>query len=141
MMVFLNQGSRLAGTVSSIDASSIQVASPTFGDLILARSEIQGIAFDPKLDRLVGASVEHDRLRLRTGKFLNGIVTSLQNGKVIIELTNGTVQEVDIADVGGVLLKRPLTTETDATSYVRMDLVDGQRLLGFVAQWSGLTLR
>ena len=137
MMVFLNQGSRLAGTVSLIDASSIHVTSATFGDLILARSEVQGIAFDPNLDRLVGASTDHDRLRLRTGKFLNGMITSLLNGKVSIELADGKVQELDIADVGGVLLKRPLTTETDPTSYVRMDLVDGQRLLGFVAQLSG----
>jgi HEAT repeat protein len=135
--VFLNQGSRISGNVLAIDPESVRLASPVFGELTLARSEIQGMAFDPELDRLVGASVDHDRLRLRTGKFLDGKIARIQDGKVVVELIDGTTQQVPVADVGGMLFQRPRATEPDPTSYVRLDLTTGERLIGFVAESSG----
>ncbi|MFT4841961.1 MAG: hypothetical protein ACJA0V_004578 [Planctomycetota bacterium] len=136
-MVFLNQGSRVAGKVLSIDPESVRLQSPIFGALTLARSEIQGMAFDPSLDRLVGASVDHDRLRLRDGKFLDGKIARIEAGKVVLESTVGEVHQIPVADVGGILFKRPRLVEPDAISYMRMDLVTGERLLGFVAQSTG----
>ncbi|MCK5944135.1 MAG: hypothetical protein KAI24_19270, partial [Planctomycetes bacterium] len=51
-MVFLNQGSRVAGEVLAVDPESVRIDSRLFGELTLRRSEIQGMSFDPKLDRL-----------------------------------------------------------------------------------------
>tara|TARA_R110002094_G_scaffold3323_8_gene11433 strand:+ start:1493 stop:3781 length:2289 start_codon:yes stop_codon:yes gene_type:complete len=136
-MIFLNQGSRVAGKVLSIDPESVRLQSPMFGELTLARKEIQGMAFDPTLNRLVGASVDHDRLRLRTGKFLDGKIVRIESDKVILESTAGKVHQIPVTEVGGMLFKRPRMTEPDAISYVRMDLVTGERLLGFVAQSTG----
>ena len=136
-MVFLNQGSRVAGKVLAIGPDSVRLQSPIFGELMLARAEIQGMAFDPSLDRLVGASVDHDRLRLRTGKFLDGQITRIEGGKVILESTAGKVDQIPTAEVGGILFKRPRMVEPDAISYVRMDLSTGERLIGFVAQSTG----
>ena len=134
--VFLNQGSSVTGQVVAIDADSVQLASPVFGAVTLSRQDIQGMAFDPDLDRLVGASVEFDRLRLRTGKLLDGKIAGIQAGKVILEPIGGAVQEIPVAEVGGILFKRPMAAEPDSTSYVRLDLVTGERLIGFVAESS-----
>ena len=136
-MIFLNQGSRVAGDVVAIDPESVKVSSPLFGELTLPRSEIQGMAFDPELDRLVGASVDHDRLRTRAGKFLDGKITSLADGVISIEGPDGNTQQLPIADVGGVLFLRPRMTDPDPTSYTRLDLVTGERLIGFVADCNG----
>ena len=132
--VFLNQGSRIAGQVTSVDKDSIRMASPIFGDLTIARADIQGIAFDPELDRLVGASVDHDRLRLKTTKFIDGAITNISAGMVAITAVDGEATEVPIKDVGGILFQRPHLTEPDNISYARLDLITGERLIGFVAE-------
>jgi len=136
-MVFLNQGSRVAGKVLSIDAEAVQLESPIFGTLTLPRSDIQGMAFDPELDRLVGASVDHDRLRLRDGAFLDGQITGMTGDTFRVDANEGGQREVKVADVGGVLFVRPRVTDPDPTSYVRLDLTTGERLIGFVADCSG----
>jgi len=136
-MVFLNQGSRVAGKVMAIGPKSVLLRSPIFGDVTLARTEIQGMAFDPTLDRLVGASVDHDRLRLRSGKFLSGTIVSLEDNEVVLESTTGEVQKIAIDDVGGLLFNRPRTVEPELLSYARIDLTTGERLIGFVAQTTG----
>ena len=134
--VFLSQGSLVSGKVVAIDPEGIKLESPLFGTLTLARGEIQGMAFDPELDRLVGASVEHDRLRLRSNAFLDGKIAQLDRGQVTIELTAGGLKQVPIADVSGILFTRPRATEPDPTSYTRLDLVTGERLIGFIADLS-----
>jgi hypothetical protein len=136
-MVFLNQGSRVAGKVMAIGPESVLLQSPIFGEMTIPRTEIQGMAFDPTLDRLVGASVDHDRLRLRTGKFLAGTIVRIESDKIILESTAGEVHKISTAEVGGLLFKRPRMVEPDNISYVRMDLTTGERLIGFVAQCTG----
>ena len=133
-MVFLNQGSRISGKLISLDAQTVRLQTPIFGELTIARSEIQGIAFDPELDRLVGASVERDRLRLRTAKFIDGNITSVSDDKVSIEATDGKTQTVSLSEVGGILFKRPRLIHPDPLSYTRIDLVTGERCIGFVAE-------
>lgn len=134
--VFLNQGSRIAGEVISIDPESVRMKSPIFGELTIARKEIQGMAFDPELDRLVGASVDHDRLRLKTGKFIDGKVARVQGGNVTIDDNAGKTHEIAVGDVGGILFVRPRMTEPDPTSYSRLDLITGERLICFIAETS-----
>ncbi|MGC6486217.1 MAG: hypothetical protein ACON4Z_01100 [Planctomycetota bacterium] len=132
-MVFLNQGSRVAGQVLSIDDDEVRLRSALFGELTLPRSEVQGMAFDPGLDRLVGASVDHDRVRLRSGEILDGRIARLGPDRVVLEPAGGDAREVDLADVAGVLFTRPRLTEPDPTSYARLDLTTGERLICFVA--------
>lgn len=134
--VFLNQGSRIAGTVLSIGPESLRLASPIFGELTISRKDIQGMAFDPELDRLIGASVDHDRLRLRGGKFLDGKIARIDAGKVILEAAGGKIHEIPVADVGGILFLRPRMTERDPISYTRLDLITGERLICFIAETS-----
>ncbi|MEZ6036827.1 MAG: hypothetical protein R3F29_05070 [Planctomycetota bacterium] len=133
--VFLNQGSRVHGEIVAIDPESVRLRSSRFGDLTLLRKDIQGIAFDPQLDRLVGASVEHDRVRLMDTKFLDGPIQRLDKGKVAIEV-GGSLKELEQKDVAGMLFTRPRVTEADPLSYVRIDTTNGERLIGFVVQAS-----
>jgi len=136
-MVFLNQGSRIAGEVLSVDPDAVKVRSPLFGELSLPRKDIQGMAFDPALDRLVGASVDHDRVRLRSGEILDGKIVRLDDGRVVIEPKAGAAKELKVTDIAGVLFTRPRITEPDPTSYARLDLTTGERLIGFIAEISG----
>lgn len=136
-MIFLNQGSRISGDVLGIDPESVRLRSPLFGDLTVPRKMIQGMAFNPELNRLVGASVDHDRMRMRAGKFLDGKVQGLKDGKVTLDMAGGKVLEVKVSEIDGILFTRPRMTEPDNVSYVRLDLTSGERLLGFVAETSG----
>jgi len=131
--VFLNQGTLLVGTVTAVDPESVRLESPRFGALTIRRSEIQGLALDPTLERMVGASTEHDRVRLRSNEFVDGKLTSVRGGKVTIELLAGGTKELDTASVAGILFTRPRTIDPDATIYTRADLVTGERLIGFLA--------
>ncbi len=134
--VFLNQGSLVTGDVIAIDPESVRVRSPLFGDLALPRKDVQGIAFDPALDRLVGASTEHDRVRLGNATFVDGALRRADATTLVATRLDGADQTIALADVAGVLFTRPRVTETDTTTYSRVDLVTGERLIGFVAACS-----
>ena len=134
--LFLNQGSLVAGEVLSIDAETVQLRSPLFGDLKLPRKDIQGIAFDPSLDRLVGASSEHDRVRLKSGEFVDGSLLRGDATSLIAKPNEGADRVLARGDVAGVLFTRPRTTEADTTVYSRVDLVTGERCLGFLGDSS-----
>ncbi|MBX3462649.1 MAG: hypothetical protein KF830_05730 [Planctomycetes bacterium] len=134
--LFLNQGSLVIGDLLGIDGEQVRLRSPVFGDLALPRAAIQGLALDPALDRLVGASVEHDRVRLRSGQFAEGRLLAAAAGKLTIDLRDGGRQELPIAEVAGILFVRPPASEPDQTAYTRVDLVTGERLIGFVADTS-----
>lgn len=135
--VFLNQGSLVCGDVLAIDDRHVLVRSPLFGELRLPRPEVQGIAFDPALDRLVGASVEHDRIRLRSGEFVDGAIARSNASSLRVAATGAGERTVPLADVSGLLFTRPRALEPDTTTYARLDLVSGERLIGFVADSSG----
>jgi hypothetical protein len=130
--VFLNQGSLVAAEVLGVDQDHVRVRSPVFGDVTLPRKDVQGLAFDPKLDRLVGASVDHDRVRLRDGGFVDGRVEG-GGGSFRIALQDGAARDTRVGDVAGIMFTRPRVPEVDPTSYTRVDLVTGERLFGFVA--------
>ena len=136
-MVFLNQGSRVVCEVLGLEGDQVRLRSQLFGEKTLPRAEIQGMAFDPELDRLVGASIEHDRVRLRSGEILDGKVARLESDKLVLEVEGGAAKELAVADVAGVLFTRPRVTEQDAASYTRLDLTTGERLIGYVAEMSG----
>ncbi|MFM1874128.1 MAG: hypothetical protein RL398_3550 [Planctomycetota bacterium] len=130
--VFLSQGSLMVGDLVSVDATTVVVRSRLFGDVKVPRGDLQGIALDPALDRLVGGSPAVDRVRLRSGEFLDGELVDVDDKQVRIGQ-----RAVARGDVGGLMFRRPLTTEPDATVYSRVDLVGGDRLLGFLAGGTG----
>src|SRR5712671_173492 len=130
--VFLSQGSLVTGELRSLDPDTIKLHSPVFGELTLPRNEVQGIAIDPELDRLVGASTDHDRVRLKSNEFVDGQVRSVGGGKVVVALAGGGDKEIALAEVSGLLMTRPKTQEPDSTVYVRIDLTNGDRVIGFV---------
>ncbi|HEX5054617.1 MAG TPA: hypothetical protein VFZ65_22765 [Planctomycetota bacterium] len=134
--VFLNQGSLVCGEILHIDPEGVRVRSAHFGQFVLPRKEIQGIAIDPSLDRLVGASVEHDRVRLRSGEFLDGTLTTGDGEHIKVTLGSGEERSVETAAVAGVLFTRPRVVEPDTTTYTRIDLTTGERLIGFLADSS-----
>jgi hypothetical protein len=131
--VFLNQGSLVTGDVLAIETESVRVRSPLFGELVLPRKEIQGIAYDPTLDRLVGASTEHDRVRLKDATFVDGALRRGDATTLVAQRKEGGDAQVPLADVAGVLFVRPRSVEPDPTTYSRLDLVGGERLIGFIA--------
>jgi HEAT repeat protein len=131
--VFLNQGSLVTGDLLGVDPESVRLRSPVFGELVLPRREIQGIAIDPALDRLVGASTEYDRVRLRSGEFVDGAVTAGDGGTFTVRTADGRTVEQAAADLAGILFARPRVLEPDPTTYSRIDLVSGERLIGFLA--------
>ncbi|MBK8099171.1 MAG: hypothetical protein IPK26_18845 [Planctomycetes bacterium] len=131
--VFLNQGSLVLGELQAIDPESVRVKSPVFGELTLLRKDVQGLAVDPELDRLVGASPDHDRVRLKTNEFIDGSVVSIANGKVTVKHADGSDRVVDLTDVAGVMMTRPRAVEPDNTVYTRIDLTTGDRIIGFLA--------
>lgn len=135
--VFLNQGSLVIGKIVAIDAESLQLESAMFGQLTLPRAEIQGLALDPELDRLVGASTDHDRVRLKGDKFLDGHIRSTDGKTVVFEALDGKKSDIPVADIAGILFTRPRSIEPDTTIYTRIDLTSGERLIAFVAGASG----
>ncbi len=135
--VFLNQGSLVIGDVVAIDPEGLRLRSEMFGELTLARGEIQGLALDPDLDRLVGASTDHDRIRLRDDTFLDGQIQATDGESIRFEDLEGKTQTVELSKVAGILFTRPRVVETDNTLYTRLDLVTGERLIAFVAAASG----
>ncbi len=134
--VFLNQGSLVSGEVLAIDPESVKVWSQLFGELTLPRKEIQGIALDPSLDRLVGASVDYDRVRLRSGEFVDGALVRANAQSLVIQAKEGGERTLEVGSVAGILFTRPHSIEPDATLYARIDLTSGERLIGFLADSS-----
>lgn len=137
--VFLNQGSLVTGTLQAIDPDAVKITSPVFGALTLPRSQIQGIAIDPELDRLVGASPQHDRVRLKTNQFVDGTLVNASATEVLVRAEGGE-QRLPMADIAGILLVRPRLGEPDPTVYNRVDLTSGDRILGFIAGSNGGSL-
>lgn len=134
---FLNQGSLVAGEVVAIDPETVRLRSALFGDLVLPRKDVQGLALDPSLDRMVGASTDYDRVRLRSGEFLDGQILSTNPQQLRIQPREGDLRTIDLATVAGMLFTRPRAQDQDATIYTRLDLTSGERLIGFVGDSSG----
>lgn len=133
--IFLNQGSLVVGELLTVDAAQVAIRSAWFGDVMLPRAAIQGIALDPNLDRLVGGSSEHDRVRLRTGEFVDGELQAVDARQARI-----ATRAIARDDAAGILFRRPRGGEPDASVYTRVDLVGGERLLGFVCASNGTHL-
>ncbi|MCC6782158.1 MAG: hypothetical protein IT457_04905 [Planctomycetes bacterium] len=130
--VFLIQGTLLAGALLALDAEHVVVKDATFGEVRLRRNEVQGIALDPALDRLVGASMEVDRLRMRDGSMRDGELRVLGPDGLVFVQKGGAEERIAQKDVAGVLLRRPATPFSDDDVYAHIDLVDGERLFAHV---------
>jgi hypothetical protein len=121
--LFLNQGSLVNGEVLAITADQVRVRSPLFGELALPRKDVQGIAFDPALDRLVGASTAFDRVRMRDATFVEGALLRGDASTLVSKPAEGAERSLAIGEVSGVLFTRPSLNEPDTTTYSRVDLV------------------
>jgi len=89
--VFLNQGSLVQGDVIGITADDVRVRTAMFGEVVLPRREVQGIALDAGLDRLVGASAEQDRVRLRDATFADGALLRGDASTLVLRSAGGRV--------------------------------------------------
>jgi hypothetical protein len=129
--LFLTQGSLLTGTLAGIDAESVQLDTPTFGRVRVPRSAVQGLALDPALDRLVGATANNDRLRLRDNELLDAQIVGTAEGNLTYRLADGTEPEpMPLDRVAGILFERPrLSSNGDDETYARVETVRGERLL------------
>lgn len=130
--VFLNQGSLIAGEILALDNEQLRIRNPLLGEVNLPRKDVQGIALDPALDRLVGASPAYDRLRLRSGEFLDGQVQGTAGANLRFAPREGAAREIPLAELAGVLLQRPRSVEPDATIFTRIELATGERWIGFL---------
>lgn len=129
--VFLAQGSLLRASELKFSEDRVQFVSPLFGALELPRDALQGIAIDPTLDRLVGASFGADVVRRKTGDVLRGEVTSIGDEGCTV-LVDGEEQKVPAEDLRGVLFRRKVPSGADVETYTRIDLIAGDRLIAHV---------
>lgn len=132
--VFLTQGSMLTGKQLRIDGDQIVLESAVFGRVSIPRNALQGIAIDPALDRLIGASTKIDRVRLQDGTFVDGKITATDDQQVVLTTADGGQRQLALTDVAGMLFTRPLQTTTDDTVYARVDLRRGDRIYGHIAE-------
>jgi hypothetical protein len=131
--VFLTQGSMVTGSELRITASDVALTSAVFGTVTIPRASVQGIALDPALDRLIGASAANDRARRKDGSFVDGAIVGLAETGVVLAGAAGE-QTVPLAELAGLLFKRPLqTVSADDTVYTRVDLAQGDRIYGHMA--------
>ena len=129
---FLVRGSLVCGKVTAFDAGAVTLATRVFGSVRLPREELQGIAIDPKLDRLLGGSPTADKLRLADGRQIEGQLASFDGTTWILQQQDGKAVRIPAAEVAGVLFRRPPPVP-DPQRYLRVELVSGDRLLGHVA--------
>jgi hypothetical protein len=127
--MFLTQGTLLAGELRAIDAETVEIQSATFGAVRVARGAVQGLALDPALDRLVGASTSIDRVRLRDNSLVDGEVLGLGADGLRLRGADGQERLLARTEVAGVLFKRPSLTSSDDEVYTRIETVTGERLL------------
>jgi hypothetical protein len=134
--LFLTQGSLLTGTLAGIDAETVQLQTEPFGLVRVPRTSVQGLALDPSLDRLVGATASTDRLRLLDNSLLDASILGAADGKLRYRLADGTEPEPMALDrVAGILFERPrLASSGDDETYARVETVRGERLLAHIGR-------
>ncbi|MEZ5966691.1 MAG: hypothetical protein R3F56_22830 [Planctomycetota bacterium] len=130
--IFLNQGSLVTGTVTSIDADTVQVDNEILGHMSLPRAQVQGILFAPELDRLIGGSVETDRIRTADKALRDATVQSLTAQGLVVLGEDQKPETLPVASVAGILFRRPTTSAVDTTLYSRLSLRTGDRVLGHI---------
>ncbi|MCA8943041.1 MAG: PQQ-binding-like beta-propeller repeat protein [Planctomycetes bacterium] len=126
--LFTVQGSLIVGRLSSISETSVTISSRIFGDVEVARLDVQGIALSHELDRLIGASTEHDRVRLVGGEVRDGTIESLDSEAITIA-AGERKETIPRRTVEGLLFRRPQTGSRSDELFTRLDLVTGERLL------------
>lgn len=139
--MYLVQGTLVTGELLEVTAETVVLTSQTFGKMVVKRNLVQGLAIDPKLDRLLGASAEHDKVRLNTNKFLTGHIKKLDRTSLLFADQNGKQTTLQRSDIAGLLFKRPLQTSIDNKTYTRATLVNGDKVLGHVAAIQGSHLK
>ncbi len=127
--LFMTQGSLLSGELVEVSAEQVVFLSAVVGEIRVARSEVQGLALDRTLDRLVGASKQHDRVRLRSGELLSCQLDTVRGGEIHYRDAAGANQVLALGLVAGVLFKRPPSLKANTDLYTRIDLTTGDRLL------------
>jgi len=134
--VFLTQGSLITGALIGMNGDLVRVESPVFGTVEFRKEMVQGIATDPALDRLIGASSRTDRLRLRDNRYIDGTITAIDGDAVVLTAGDGSQQRVPLSETSGLLFRRPPQTNADPALFARIDLVSGDRVLAYIADSS-----
>ena len=137
--LFLTQGSLLTGTLAGIDGDGVEIDTATFGRVRVPRTSVQGLALDPSLDRLVGATSATDRLRLRDSSLLDVTILGAADGELSYRQSEDAAPETMPLDrVAGVLFARPRLASTgDDETYARVETVRGERLLAHIGRLRG----
>ncbi len=129
---FLSQGSTLACTLLGITKDKVLIKSGTFGELELARGNLKGIALNPNVDRLIGASRTSDKLFLKDKSVSIGTVLKADGKSITKTSSAGEPSTVPLNKVNGILLQRPQAARLDDGLYNRISLNNGDRLLGHI---------
>jgi len=134
--LFLLKGSLVTGTLVRVTPETVEVESDTFGRVSVPRSQVQGLTTDPMLDRLLGASDKHDKVQLRTRKSVTGRIQGVDKNAVTLRDASGKRTRLPLTEVAGMLFKRPLQQHATATTFTRLNLINGDRILCHVADVS-----
>ena len=131
--MFLVQGTLVTGNLEAVTKDKVIMNTLTFGRMEVARADVQGLAIDPKLDRLLGGSSKADKVRFKDNKFLAGEILTLNEKEMRFRDEKGKEQTASIDSLAGLLFKRPLQTSVDNRTFTRVKLKNGDKILGHVA--------
>jgi len=135
--MYLVQGTLVTGELLEVTPETVVFASTPFGKMTIKRSLVQGLAIDPKLDRLLGASAKHDKVRLNTNKFLTGSIKKFDGTSLLFVDQAGKQTTLQRKVIAGLLFKRPLQTNIENKTYTRVSLANGDKVLGHVVAIQG----
>ncbi len=130
--VFLIQGSLVQGRLLAIDPESVRVENDVLGTMTIPRAQVQGILFAPDLDRLIGGSSTTDRVRVADKSLRDVEVLRFTPQGLAVRDAQGVESTLGVAEVAGILFRRPPAVAPDVTQYSRLVLKDGDRVLGHI---------
>ncbi len=131
--MFLAQGTLVTGKLEAVTNEKVILMSATFGRMVVRRDQVQGLAIDPKLDRLLGASAKQDKIRFKDNKLHAGSILALDHKGLSYQGEDGKGHTAQLEDIAGLLFKRPLQTAVDNRTFTRTIMKNGDRVLGHVA--------
>ena len=134
--IFTTQGSLLIGILTEIDAKMVRFESALFGKLELPRDKVQGIAFEPEFDRLVGSSPTSSRLRKRGpgSEFVDGEILAVDADEFSMRSSDGAEFKVARKDIAVMMFRRPPPSPNMSETFARVALKSGDRLLVYLSR-------
>jgi hypothetical protein len=133
--VWLADGSRLSGTLASLDEQSLGLDLPGGSKVSVARTSVSAIVLDPETSSVEPvAAGEPEKLYATGGDRLSGKVLKITGGKIQFNAIFGKVQ-MPIETISGISFPQPAAPEKpQAEMLCRASLINGDQVTGQLAK-------